>query len=386
MKRLLTATTALALVGGASFAEITISGDAKLGLDYDSEPGANTSKHSFKHEMGVDFSGSGTTDGGLSFGGSAGFDTGAEKLNAGTVFVSGAFGTVTIGGNDAADLLAGGIADVGMNGVGVDDVAEDIRGTSAAQFRYDRSVGNIALAISAGTSDGAMGRARGWYDADGNVVASNEFGAEFSDGAFEAKKNSYAIGMSFGASGATFGIGYDSKKTISAGIGYSTGPISANALYAKGNRSYMHLGSDGVADGNAQAADGMLDAGMTGLGIDVSYTMGASTLTMVYAKTDVENIQPAWLLDDGSGNDGGELNTANVSFKGMGVGFSHDLGGGAMLVAGFAQVPQKAVGDLGMAELGQAFDADGGMDGDASDRPDLSGDKNMASVGLSFSF
>ena len=145
MKKLLTATTALALVGGAAFAEITISGDAKLGLDYNSEPGDNNSKHSFKHEMGVDFSGSGTTDGGLSFGGSAGFDTGDETVNTGSVFVSGSFGKITIGDNDAADLLAGGIADVGLNGQGVDDVAEDIRGTSAAQFRYDQSVGNIAL-------------------------------------------------------------------------------------------------------------------------------------------------------------------------------------------------------------------------------------------------
>ena len=133
MKKLLTATTALALVGGAAFAEITISGDAKLGLDYNSEADDMTSKHMFKHEMGVDFTGSGTTDGGLSFGGSAGFDTGDETVNTGTVFVSGAFGKITIGDNDAADLLAGGITDVGLNGIGVDDNAEMIRGNSASQ-------------------------------------------------------------------------------------------------------------------------------------------------------------------------------------------------------------------------------------------------------------
>ena len=45
-------------------------------------------------------------------------------------------------------------------------------------------------------------------------------------------------------------------------------------------------------------------------------------------------------------------------FKGMGIGFSHDLGGGAKLVAGFAQVPQTVVGNLGMAEIGQTFDGD----------------------------
>ena len=63
---------------------------------------------------------------------------GTGKLRAGMVvsfFASGAFGKVTFGDNDAADLLADGIADVGLNGVGVDDVAEDFRSTIAAQAR-----------------------------------------------------------------------------------------------------------------------------------------------------------------------------------------------------------------------------------------------------------
>ena len=131
MKRLLTATTALALVGGTALAEITVTGDAEFALDYTSEPGEGASKHSFNHEMGVDFSGSGTTDGGLSFGGKAGFDTGDDVVNEGTVFISGAFGTVTFGDNDSADLTAGGLADVGLNGIGVDDIAEAIRGGTA---------------------------------------------------------------------------------------------------------------------------------------------------------------------------------------------------------------------------------------------------------------
>ena len=375
MKKLLTATTALALVGGAAFAEITISGDAKLGLDYNSEAGDGMSKHMFKHEMGVDFSGSGTTDGGLSFGGSAGFDTGDETVNTGSVFVSGAFGKLTIGDNDAADLAAGGIADVGLNGQSVDDVVEDIRGGSAAQFRYDQSVGNIALAISAGTDEAMPGAANSW-DAAATPAAMKE-------GSFESKKNSYAIGMSFSGAGATVGLGYDSMKTISAGFGYSTGQISANAFYAKGEKSYKHLGSNGEAtpDASDTTKDGMFNAGMTGIGMDVSYTMGASTLTLVYAKTDVDNIQPVW-----DSNASEALSFAKASFKGMGVGFSHDLGGGAKLVAGFGQVPKMAVGDLGMKELGQTITAASGGDGDADDRPDLSEDKNVASIGLSFSF
>ena len=121
----------------------------------------------------------------------------------------------------------------------------------------------------------------------------------------------------------------------------------------------------------------MFDAGYTGLGVDVSYTMGASTLTMVCAKADLSNIQPI-ILDTGT-------TFGSASFKGMGVGFSHDLGGGAKLVAGFGQVPQTAVGDLGVGDIGQVFGET--VDGTtADDRSDLTADKNVASVGLSFSF
>ena len=320
----------------------------------------------FTHEMGVDFTGSGTTDGGLTFGGKVGFDTGAEKTNTGTVFVSGSFGTITFGDNDAADVLAGGIADVVLNGVGVDNVVEDIRGTTDHQFRYDQSFGNIALAISAGTGDGKPGTANSWA----SPVDSQDTG--FKEGEFETKKNSYAIGMSFRASGATVGFGYDSRKTMSAGIGYSTGQISANAFYAKADKSYKELGFNRAAGGTGASADEVLDAGYTGIGMDMSYTMGASTLTLVYAKTDVSDIQPYWNQDDGT------RTLSSGSLKGLGVGFSHDLGGGAKLIAGFAKVPMIAVGDLGMTEIGQV--------NARAHRTDLSADRNMASIGLSFSF
>ena len=161
MKKLLIASTALSLAGGAAFAEMafTLSGDAELGVDYNSEPGMTDdgmtkSKHTFVHEVGIDFSGSGTTDGGLTFGGSAGFNSGGDSIDEGTVHVSGSFGTLTIGDNDSADVTAGGIADIGLNGIGVDDKVEGLRGGTANQLRYDNSFGQISIAISAGTKAG----------------------------------------------------------------------------------------------------------------------------------------------------------------------------------------------------------------------------------------
>ena len=192
-------------------------------------------------------------------------------------------------------------------------------------------------------------------------------------GDFEVKKNSYAVGMSFSASGATFGIGYDSAKTISAGLGYSAGQISANAFWAKRDQPYAHLGNDLIVGQSdvADRPDGTFDAGYSGLGIDVSYTVGASTLTLVHAKTDLDNIQPSVLASV-------EFFTS-ARFKGKGVGLSHDLGGGAKLVAGFAQVPSLAVGDVGVQEIGQVVTEVRRVD-------HFSAEKNVASVGLSFSF
>ncbi len=396
MRKLLTATTALALVGGAAFAEIDISGSAEAVMDYNSEPGEGKSKHSFNHDFNVNFAGSGTTDGGLSFGASGGFDNesgGGESLGVGTVFVSGAFGKITFGDNDAADKLSGGIADVGLNDVGVDDVVEDIYGTTAAQIRYDHSLGNISLAISAGTdvANEIAGPTR-FIDA---VNAASDGSAPYvagmveGDQEFEVKSNSYAIGMSFNASGATVGIGYDSKKTISAGFGYSTGQISASAFYAKGDLDYMHLGADRAIGGDDNNADMRATAGKTGIGMDVSYTMGASTITLAYAKTDVSNIQPVWVNTDG---DVSELATAtasfgSASFTGIGIGFSHDLGGGAKLVAGFGEVPATAVADLTPAQLGQQPNTGATGSIEVADyRMDLGKSINKASIGLSFSF
>ncbi len=486
MKKLLIASTALSLAGGAAFAEmaITVSGDAEMGVDYASEPAGGASKHSFVHEVGIDFTASGTTDGGLTFGGSAGFDTKDTDLNTGTVNVSGSFGTLTIGDNDAADLTAGGIADIGMNGIGVDDMVEGLRGTTAGQLRYDNSFGQVSIAISAGTSAAvAAVPASQWMitdhemnvhvypasyskDMDGMVTLKNrpwigergfitstgstnverflyrQFDSLFgvidrlegddsttsditelgivridldgvttgdkatedqvniygygrnkdgkitrlptteeiatstsddaipdltptsrvlatekdnadeidafmryekhydlggddmvggandpdSDKAEDQKADSfnattlttnaapavasdseYAFGMSFNAGGVTIGVGYDSKKTVSMGAGFTTGEITTNLLYVKTDEEFSN-------------ADGTIKGEMTGMGVDMAYAMGASTVTLSYGRRKPET---------------GEAMDA------VGMGVTHDLGGGATMNAGFGKVDKK---------------------------------------------
>ena len=159
MKKLLIASTALSLAGGAAFAEmaVTVGGSAELGLDYNSEAGEGMSKHSFVHDFGVTFKGSGTTDGGLSFSASAGFDnkSGGGSFDDGSVSVSGSFGTLSIGDVARGIDMAGDINDVGMNDIGIDDMVEDLREGTAKQIRYGNTFGQISIAISAGTKDGS---------------------------------------------------------------------------------------------------------------------------------------------------------------------------------------------------------------------------------------
>ena len=446
MKKLLIASTALSLAGGAAFAEmaITVSGDAKMGVDYNSEAGDGMSKHEFKHEVGIDFSGSGTTDGGLTFGGSAGFDTGDTEVNTGTVHVSGSFGTLTIGDNDPASLLSGGIADIGLNGIDVDDKVEDLREGTAAQLRYDNNFGQIKIAISAGTSDAVMAKdavivpgitidaadPTQWYvvdtmkevhayamlpsiaqfdpllglvavetarsasdvsvthdhddDKETDPVETNIFGIGYNkdgdltadDGTTEAtdvqkaayelyiqaydlgddervggvteddaeegdmdadtvredqeiittnavaeetlrddfliseavegkdSETQYAFGMSFEAGGVTIGVGYDSNKTVSMGAGFSAGEVSTNLLYVK------------------------TDDDTTGMGVDMTYTMGASAVTLAYGRQKPEE---------------GEATDA------VGMGVTHDLGGGATMNAGFGKVDESNKASIGLS-------------------------------------
>ena len=85
----------------------------------------------------------------------------------------------------------------------------------------------------------------------------------------------------------------------------------------------------------------------------------------------------------------------------MGIGFEHDLGGGAKLVVGFAQVPHWTVDSLTSVDFAPAWDrpsiyidddrreldsGDSDIDATDADRPILDADRNVASIGLTFKF
>ena len=284
MKNIIIAIAAAGFMTLPATAEIALTGDASMGLNYnDSE----TPNHEFFHEVGVDFAASGSNDGSLSFGGTVGITSSSddgESIDESTVWLAGAFGKFTIGDIDSADLIAGEIADIGLSdSVGVGAQVEDLMGTTNPSVIYEHSFGQVNVAASVSTEDI-------------DDITDVDF---FTD----VDNYEYAFGMNAAIGGVTVGVGYDSLKTVSLGAEMSIDELSVGALYVKA------------------------DDAATGMGGDVSYSMGQSTLTVAYTRLD-------------------EMGMTSDDF---GVGVTHDLGGGASLNAGFGKVNEATKASIGLS-------------------------------------
>jgi len=288
MKKVLFATTALALSAGVASAQgIELTGGAIFGLKDDGTAGGDVFLHG---EADFNIVASGTTDNGLSFGASMDIDgnfVGTEDPDDFEAFVSGAFGTVTVG--DVAPATDGiGLADVGFDGIGLDDDLEAIRDAGGADvnYAYDVAGFSILLSYGVGTTSGA--------DAD-----EGDFGI--------------AVGYSFDGFSVDAGYVRDNtdlaeRDAYAIRAAYTFDAITVGAMYAAAEE-------DGV-DSN-------------GYGIDVSYTFDAFTITAVYNDTDT----PAVAADTDAD---------------YGIGGTYDLGGGLSLAGGVGSVNGNSVWDLGV--------------------------------------
>jgi outer membrane protein OmpU len=155
MKKILIASTALALTAGMAAAEshtsVALSGSARMGVVYDGSDAA------FSSRVRVSAAMSGTTDGGLSFGASMRFDqnggnTDGKANGDSTVYLSGEFGKITMGDvGGAADALVGQVDGVGYEGT-LDGLHEiGFIGTTKTAFYYEKSTaGGLTFGIGAG--------------------------------------------------------------------------------------------------------------------------------------------------------------------------------------------------------------------------------------------
>ncbi len=258
MKKILLATTLLAGFAGAASAEVALSGDARMGIisDFGPDDGAV-----FTSRARVKFSMSGTTDGGLEFGAEfradnadAGDDGlgGAEKGQAGKVFIKGAFGTLSMGDVDGAALAAVGDVDgVGLTGLG--DFNESVylsRSDIDPSVLYEYSTGNLAFYASASQRE----------EAAADVLA---LGAKYSTDAF------------------TVALGYESGDF---------GAASVDHLIIGASTTFSNV--------TLKAKYGMADLGgaddATQMAVSATYAMDALAATIFYNDEDDFNTTKAF--------------------------------------------------------------------------------------------
>jgi outer membrane protein OmpU len=300
MKKVLLASTALIMSAGIAAADVSVGGDGRMGV----QDGFGDEGLRFTSRIRISFSASGETDAGLAFGGSiradnaGGFNVtdqngnriGDDSFNAtsvddleltggggvlgqaGSVFIEGAFGKLTMGDVDGAAAAAVGyVSGVGLTGLSdlngntyIANVGPNLPGVL-----YEYAAGDFAVYVSA-SNPGDV------FTGDDDVPVAWALGGSYSFGNF-----SVALGYEDNDAGTDHIIG---------GVTGTFGDFTGKLIYG--------------------TASGAVDGDQWGLSGD--YTFGATTLTAFYIDSEEVLGQEAW-----------------------GLGASYDLGGGASLKAGY---------------------------------------------------
>jgi outer membrane protein OmpU len=327
MKKLLLATSILAGTASIAAAEITLSGDARMGFlddfvfdaDADDDVG-------FTSRARVAFTFSGETDGGLSFG--AGFradnSSNAAKGTAGSVFLSGAFGKISMGDVDGAAVAAVGHVDgVGLTGLSdlnesaflgnggladddltdLDSLGENFALTGDPSVLYEYTTGNIGLFVGVT-----------------NPGFESEF--DFGSGTVETTDGvAWSLGANYSTDAYKFGIGYEDLDVDSAVAG-SLGNLSGDHLYLGGDATFGAF--------TAKVRWGQADLTLTdevGAATDIDFEQWSLSGTYAMDAISVTGFYADKQFDDSTG--------ANIlSRESLGLGASYDLGGGAKVVGG----------------------------------------------------
>ena len=333
---------------GFAAADVSVSGDGRMGIV--STDGATT----FSNRMRIKFSGSGTTDAGLSFGGSfrAKDASGANSGTSGSVFLSGAFGKITmgdVGGGDSESV--GQLASVGYTGLG---------STNSINYASDGFDG-FGLVASSSTVDNVddAGGAKVLYTYAANGLSLNVSTAQLSNTATD--RTAFGVGAAYTTGALTVAVGYGDTDiqlgniqvytadangdgtATDAGIetvGGFTGSVtdtSVSATYVMGATTIKAIYQDKQLDvtraaSTAAAGVGAIDAttntlSATSMGLSVAHTMDALTLKAFSVSTTVDT----------------SLASTDATVSRYGVGAAYDLGGGAVLNAGWVSVDTPAI-------------------------------------------
>lgn len=342
MKKFLIASTALTLSAGVAAADVTFSGDARFGMQYNNAPGVsdtnwgpanNDSKTMMEKRFTLNIDASTTSDNGVTFGvrqrirGEEPGKTTSSQLSGTRLFARYQGFEVAVGDilgamESMPNQYSRGISLTGLSWGGVvnkvdrgdltvmDWDAYSSRGAGAEGVEVLYSAGDFKGHLSYSTDSLRNGA---YDDANGKAQRLAAFG-------------------SYNYNGWTTMLGFNKSKGLIGGVaGSDVGDLEDSIVFSVDGK----IQDFGV--GFAAARLGSGDLKMNKFVLNGSYTMGATTLG-AYVSQQSENPYVA-LTDKG------------VSKTAYGLGASYNLGGGASVVGGIERTTQKST----RADLGVSF-------------------------------
>ncbi|MDO5648602.1 porin [Paracoccus sp. (in: a-proteobacteria)] len=308
MKKALIASTALILSAGVAAADISLKGDARMGMVYDGNDVNLTSR------ARVQFNMSGSTDTGLEYGASfrAHQAGDASTGRRGSVWMKGEFGKLEFGDADSAALVAvPHIHGVGLTGLGDRHENTFLKvGASAdnpgALYTYTMD----GLTFAASFNDGVEGRgAVGAVDSQGTRT-----------------NQAYALGVSYAFDGYKVGLGYENLRDRSA---------------AKRATQIIIGGEAKVENATIRANYGSFNNYSIG-GQEAKYQAGISAAYKLEGGVDLTGFYRHV-----------EGKTSTIG-RYAGIGATYDLGGGAKLNGGIVRRAELGKSDT-VADMGVQF-------------------------------
>ncbi|SEK32926.1 porin [Jannaschia helgolandensis] len=338
MKNVLFASTALVAFAGAASAEVTLSGNAEMGIfNADSvDQNTNTAGGTFTRvdgetgfftDIDVTFTMSGETDGGLTFGASIDLDEsdgdpsgafGGSTQGGETIFLSGAFGTLTAGDTDGA--LEWALTQVAFNSGSLNDdetVHGGYNGNSGLDglydgqiLRYDYSFGDFGVALSAELNDATADDAGTNYN---EALSDDVFGIGFK---YQLDLGGSEIGLGLGYQTASVTETTSGNEVDLDTIGLSVTGSIAGFNVGLSYMTFENYVPNSVADGNI-IENRIITPGQDTdqIGVGIGYTTGAISASLNYGKYDHDS---------------------GIESDGYGLTVGYDLGGGASVQFGYS--------------------------------------------------
>jgi outer membrane protein OmpU len=373
MKNLLLASTALVAFAGAAAAEVAISGSGRMGMVYDEGPRNENNSYVrnpntglltrtsdggfyFSSRVRVAFTLTQETDAGVTFGGSVRADNAAAGGNgeAGVVFLSGAFGKLSMGDVDgAAESAVGNISGVGYTGLNdLNDAFYLQQGNEALDSNpeatafatpaalYEYSTGGFTGYVALGDPGGKNAGKLPFFDTV--VKGTSTKLKEVSDLVFD---ESYGLGAKYAVDNYSVGIGFESTRvtgleTSANADGKIGTPDDTTVVYNNTLDSWI-IGGSATFGGftlKAQYGEGSGDThDLTQYGLSGDYSFDAWTLTAFWRSAEVDRT---------TGQDKFEQQP-------FGFGVTYDLGGGASVE--FGAVDPDILGEDYRADFGVNF-------------------------------